>query len=84
MPDLSAARPRWQWLLGALGCEQFQSWDNGVSYRLGPTYIVLEQSPALIEGSHVAEPGSTPSPSTPDLALTLTSSFKTHEVRAGT
>ena len=52
VPDLSAARPRWQWLLGALGCEQFQSWDNGVSYRLGPTYIVLEQSAALIEGSH--------------------------------
>jgi len=52
VPDLRAARPRWQWLLGALGYEQFQSWDNGVSYRLGPTYIVLEQSPALIEGSH--------------------------------
>ncbi len=50
--DLSAARPRWQWLLGSLGYEQFQSWDNGVSYRLGPTYIVLEQPPALIEGSH--------------------------------
>ncbi len=52
VPDLSAARPRWQWLLGALEYEQFQSWDNGVSYRLGPTYIVLEQSAALIEGSH--------------------------------
>ncbi len=52
VPDLSTARPRWQWLLGSLGYEQFQSWDNGVSYRLGPTYIVLEQSPALIEGAH--------------------------------
>ncbi|PZS30118.1 MAG: glyoxalase [Pseudonocardiales bacterium] len=52
VPDLGAARPRWQWLLGSLGYEQFQSWDNGVSYRLGPTYIVLEQSPALIGGSH--------------------------------
>lgn len=50
--DISAARPRWQWLLSSLGYEQFQLWDNGVSYQLGPTYIVLEQSPALIEGSY--------------------------------
>lgn len=52
MPDLSAARPRWQWLLGALGHQHFQSWADGVSYRLGPTYIVIEQSPALIDGQH--------------------------------
>ncbi|MGH3262044.1 MAG: VOC family protein, partial [Trebonia sp.] len=52
VPDLRAARSCWQWLLGSLGYEQFQSWDNGVSYRLGPTYIVIEQSPALIEGVH--------------------------------
>jgi len=85
VPDLSTARPRWHWLFGSLGYEQFQSWDNGVSYRLGPTYIVLEQSPALIEGSHQrAEPGSTTSPSTPDPALTLTNWFKTHDDRAGT
>ncbi len=52
VPDLAAARPRWQWLLSSLGYEQFQLWDNGVSYQLGPTYIVLEQSPALIDGPH--------------------------------
>ncbi len=44
VPDVSAARPRWQWLLNSLGYEQFQLWNNGVSYQLGPTYIVLEQS----------------------------------------
>ncbi len=52
VPDLSTVRPRWQWLFGSLGYEQFQSWDNGVSYRLVPTYLVLEQSPVLIEGSY--------------------------------
>jgi len=50
--DLTVAHPRWQWLLSSLGYEQFQLWDNGVSYQLGPTYIVLEQSPALIGGRH--------------------------------
>jgi len=52
VPDLATARPRWQWLLSSLGYQQFQLWDNGVSYQLGPTYIVLEQSPALIDGPH--------------------------------
>jgi len=52
VPDLDTARPRWQWLLSSLGYQQFQLWDNGVSYQLGPTYIVLEQSPALIDGPH--------------------------------
>jgi catechol-2,3-dioxygenase len=52
LPDIIAARPRWQRLLGALDYEQYQSWDNGVSYRLGPTYIVLEQSSALTAGFH--------------------------------
>lgn len=50
--DLGAARPRWQWLLASLGYEQFQLWDSGVSYKLGSTYIVLEQSPALLDGPH--------------------------------
>ncbi|MDQ2739806.1 MAG: VOC family protein [Actinomycetota bacterium] len=52
VPDLAAAHPRWQWLLSSLGYQQFQLWENGVSYQLGPTYIVLEQSPALIGGRH--------------------------------
>lgn len=37
VPDLAVARPRWAWLLGALGYEPFQEWDAGVSWRLGPT-----------------------------------------------
>jgi hypothetical protein len=50
--DIGAVRPRWQWLLGSLGYEQYQSWDDGVSYRLGATYIVLEQSSALVAAPH--------------------------------
>ncbi len=52
VPDLHAARPRWAWLLGALGYQPLQSWNHGLSYRLGPTYLVLEQSSALLDGRH--------------------------------
>lgn len=52
VPDLSTAAPRWSWLLTALGYEPMQSWEHGVSYRLGATYLVLEQSPALTGGGH--------------------------------
>lgn len=52
VPDLAAAQPRWRWLLNAFGYQQFRLWDDGMSYLFGPTYIVLEQSPALIDGGH--------------------------------
>ncbi|MDQ2852296.1 MAG: VOC family protein [Actinomycetota bacterium] len=39
-------------MLCLFGYEQFQDWENGVSYQLGATYVVLEQSPALLEGGH--------------------------------
>ena len=52
VPDLASARPRWQWMLSSLGYEQFQAWENGISYQLSATYIVLEQSPALLEGGY--------------------------------
>lgn len=52
VPDLTTARPRWGWLLGQLGYEPYQSWERGVSYRLGPTYVVLEQSPAMTGRQH--------------------------------
>lgn len=52
VPDIAAAQPRWQWLLCSFGYEQFQAWDNGISFQLGATYIVLEQSPALLDGGH--------------------------------
>jgi catechol 2,3-dioxygenase-like lactoylglutathione lyase family enzyme len=47
VPDLSRAIASWGWLLGELGCEQFQDWPGGRSWRAGTTYIVLEQSPAM-------------------------------------
>lgn len=50
--DLAASRTSLGWLLRQLGYEAFQHWSNGCSWRLGDTYIVLEQSPALTEGGH--------------------------------
>lgn len=52
VPDLAAARPRWEWLLGELAYTVHQQWDDGVSYRLGATYVVFEQSPALTGDRH--------------------------------
>ena len=46
VPDLSRAEHTWGWLLDALGYEVFQQWPEGVSWRCGDLYIVLEQSPA--------------------------------------
>jgi len=40
------------WLLGRLGYEPFQDWPDGRSWRLGGTYLVVEQSPALTAGEH--------------------------------
>lgn len=52
VPDLRAAAPQWRWLLGTLGYVPFQDWTTGRSWRLGDTYLVIEQSPALIVGEH--------------------------------
>lgn len=52
MPDLPRAVRSWGWLLGELGYEPFQDWPDGRSWRLGPTYLVLEQSPALTATEH--------------------------------
>ncbi|MGW0485282.1 VOC family protein [Nonomuraea sp. NPDC003214] len=52
VPDLHRARTSWQWLLESLGYVAFQSWADGRSWRLGATYIVLEQSPALTADHH--------------------------------
>jgi hypothetical protein len=45
VPDLQRALVSWQWLLESLGYPLFQGWPNGRSWRLGPTYLVLEKSP---------------------------------------
>lgn len=52
VPDLERAREQWGWLLTRLGYEQFQDWPEGRSWRLGPTYIVIEQSPAMSAKDH--------------------------------
>ncbi|MGO4228320.1 VOC family protein [Arthrobacter sp. YAF34] len=52
VPDLPRAKAQWGWLLGRLGYESYQDWDHGCSWRQGPTYIVVEQSPALSGAVH--------------------------------
>lgn len=52
VPDLAAAEHSWGWLLRELGWESFQRWPAGRSWRLGGTYLVLEQSPALTGAVH--------------------------------
>jgi len=52
VPDLDRAVASWGWLLGELGYELFQDWQDGRSWRCGLTYIVVEQSPARIATRH--------------------------------
>ncbi|WP_327585458.1 VOC family protein [Nonomuraea sp. NBC_00507] len=52
VPDLPRAIGSWQWLLEALGYTVSQDWAGGRSWRLGPTYLVMEQSPALTADRH--------------------------------
>jgi catechol 2,3-dioxygenase-like lactoylglutathione lyase family enzyme len=52
VPDLTRALRPWGWLLGELGYEQFQDWAHGRSWRLGGTYLVIEQSPDLVAAGH--------------------------------
>lgn len=52
VPDLARALPRWSWLLGELGYKPLQTWEGGASFRLGATYLVLEQSPAMTAERH--------------------------------
>jgi hypothetical protein len=52
VPQLERARLSWGWLLTSLGYEPFQDWAAGCSWRLGESYIVIEQSPDLVPGPH--------------------------------
>ncbi|MFF0277782.1 VOC family protein [Streptomyces sp. NPDC004330] len=52
VPDLNRALASLGWLLETLGYALFQSWESGRSWRLGPTYLVIEQSPALTADQH--------------------------------
>ncbi|GAB3558250.1 hypothetical protein GCM10027344_07080 [Spelaeicoccus albus] len=42
----------WAWVLNELGYSVDAEWTNGVSYRLGGTYIVLETSPDIARQPH--------------------------------
>jgi catechol 2,3-dioxygenase-like lactoylglutathione lyase family enzyme len=52
VPDLGRATAQWGWLLEALGYRGYQAWEHGRSWRLGATYLVVEQSPALSAARH--------------------------------
>jgi catechol 2,3-dioxygenase-like lactoylglutathione lyase family enzyme len=52
VPDLPRAKREWGWLLGELGYVPFQDWPDGRSWRLGDSYLVIEQSPALTAVAH--------------------------------
>jgi hypothetical protein len=50
--DLSTAERQWGPVLLALGCEPYQRWADGRSWRRGGSYLVFEQSPELRPGGH--------------------------------
>lgn len=52
VPELGRAVVSFGWLLGAMGYTPYQEWENGRSWRLGPTYLVVEESPALVGTTH--------------------------------
>lgn len=52
VPDLRRALVSFGWLFQALGYTVDQNWDGGRSWRLGPTYLVVERSPALTAERH--------------------------------
>ncbi|WP_158892167.1 GNAT family N-acetyltransferase [Amycolatopsis anabasis] len=52
VPDLARAEATFGWLLGELGWREYQRWPDGVSWKLGATYLVVEQSPAMTAAGH--------------------------------
>lgn len=47
VPDLARAEASFGPLFADLGWTEHQRWSAGVSWKLGATYVVVEQSPAL-------------------------------------
>lgn len=47
VPDLARAEATFGWLFTELGWTEHQRWPAGVSWKLGDTYVVVEQSPAM-------------------------------------
>lgn len=52
VPNLRRAKGEWSWILSRLGYENYQNWSSGISWQLGPTYIVVEESPDLSSREH--------------------------------
>jgi ADP-ribose pyrophosphatase YjhB (NUDIX family) len=52
VPDLQTAAAEWGWLLHELGYLDYQRWPTGRSWRLGSTYLVIEQSPDQTDQTH--------------------------------
>jgi catechol 2,3-dioxygenase-like lactoylglutathione lyase family enzyme len=52
VPSIERCERSWGWLLGRLGYAEYQRFTGGVSWRLGETYLVFEESPALIGSTH--------------------------------
>jgi catechol 2,3-dioxygenase-like lactoylglutathione lyase family enzyme len=52
VPDLNRAVDSLGWLLERLGYVLHQEWPAGRSWRLGPTYLVVEQSLAQTGSRH--------------------------------
>ncbi|OLF13717.1 GNAT family N-acetyltransferase [Actinophytocola xinjiangensis] len=50
--DLATAEKSLGWLLVELGWREYQRWDRGVSWRLGSTYVVVEDSPDRVGEVH--------------------------------
>ncbi len=50
--SLDRAIESYGWVLEALGYDEFQHWENGRSWRLGGTYVVVEESTALVGSEH--------------------------------
>ncbi|GAA2508011.1 VOC family protein [Winogradskya humida] len=52
VPDLAGSLGPWGWLMTELGWRPFQKWENGLSWRDGTVYLVMEQSRALTGTTH--------------------------------
>lgn len=52
VPTVAQARRTWGWLLEELGWTEYQTWEHGVSWRLGDTYLVFEDSPERSARAH--------------------------------
>ncbi|MFD4197436.1 GNAT family N-acetyltransferase [Amycolatopsis thermoflava] len=52
VPDLERAEESFGWLLTELGWQEHQRRRDGVSWKLGAGYLVVQQSPALTGATH--------------------------------